>query len=1119
MARLWRVALAASLAISSALATAGAGHAAAAAAHERIPGGTVATLVKRGSVLEAARAHPAAPAVSQSNGLRVLDPKALEAARANPKPSQAVVRDATPARAGIFAHSAPQGPNPIPLESHDAARSQFGQNIEPPDTQVAAGPTQLVEMVNNVVRVTDKSGVQLAAADLNGFFPAAPAGFFYTDPRVLYDAESGRWFATALQFQTSPSFNSNLFIGVSTTSDALQPFDFTFVLQSTTILCDQPKLGVNTDKVTISCASFNANGFVHEDTLIGNKSELLAGLANPHFWLIIDGNLFNAVPAISLSPTTTAFMVENGSLFNAGANVCHTVAFTAFTGAPSTATPNPTPANRTDTCLPFTQTSAPPQAVQPNGAHTIDSGDDRFLSAAWQNGVLWTGGADACTPNGDTMVRSCLRLVEVSTAGPPSVSSSFDLAGTQMYEFNPAVTMQTNGDLFVAFASSSSSFFPNLGIAEVPLAGQASGTPDLVQTSTLSTTTYADAAGFFRWGDYSAAAPDPAVPGAVWLSGEYVAGSGDRAWGTAAWRVDEPPLATSINPNSGPSSGGQSVTITGSFFQPGATVRFSSVGSLATSVVVAPDGSSISARTPSGGFDVGPSSVTVTNPDFQQVTLPGSYTYSGPGPVGNSFFFAEGNTIPGFNETLYLLIPNGPRVSGQGMAQVTYFTEAGPVGPIAHAMTPGEVTPVNVLADVGANHTGVSARVDFNAPGIAERQLNFAIGQWHGSTDKVGVTGPNAEWDFAEGSTLSIFTEFLTLQNPDPTTASNVTINYFLDTGVKVVKTITLPKGSRTTVRVPDGDQTNTSCTIDANGNGVNCGVGPNFNGVSAQVVVNSGPAIIAERPFYVNGFSFGSGAIRDGHVAFGANSPAATWSFAEGTTLGGFNEFLTLQDPGTMASNVTITYFTNAGQTVVRTLTLPPTSRTTLNVNLGNTSPGPTACTVSGGQASNCGVGAGVVGVSASVTVTGGPNIVVERPMYLFRDFGSGPVPGATDVVGANSFGTLFGFSSAQTTAGENDYLTIQNPSSGQATVTIAYYDSAPGFPRTATVVVPANTRQTVQVFGSPSQGGAGPGLTNLGIVVSSDTSVLVEKPTYNSTPARLGATDTLGFTPNPAF
>jgi len=42
---------------------------------------------------------------------------------------------------------------------------------------------------------------------------------------------------------------------------------------------------------------------------------------------------------------------------------------------------------------------------------------------------------------------------------------------------------------------------------------------------------YNDGANSERWGDYSAAAPDPSLAGAMWLTGEYA--TADTAWGTA----------------------------------------------------------------------------------------------------------------------------------------------------------------------------------------------------------------------------------------------------------------------------------------------------------------------------------------------------------------------------------------------------------------------------------------------------------------------------------------------------------------------------------------------------------------------------------------------------------
>jgi hypothetical protein len=460
-------------------------------------------------------------------------------------------------------------------------------------------------------------------------------------------------------------------------------------------------------------------------------------------------------------------------------------------------------------------------------------------------------------------------------------------------------------------------------------------------------------------------------------------------------------------------------------------------------------------------------------------------------------------------------MPNyGDRTSATE-ATITYQTDIG-TSTATHLMTAGQVTAVNVAADVGAGRT-VSAHVHFPFPGVAERALNFTSGAWHGSTDQVGASAPAPEWDFAEGSTFSFFSEFLTLQNPDPATPAATTINYFTDSGQTVTKTLTLPAASRTTISVAAGSTSNATCNV-SGGVAQNCGVGPGVGGVSTQVVVNSGPNIVAERPFYVNNFSFGSGSIRDGHDTFGANAPNSTWYFAEGTTLGGFNAYLTLQNPGAGGANTTITYNTDSGAVVNKTLTLPAHSRTTLAISQGNLASG--SCTVSGGVAQNCGVGPNIGGVSSKVVVTSGPNIVVERPMYMFFNFGTGVVAGAHVVMGANSLQSAFGFSASNTTAGENDYLTVQNPGGTAASVNLTYYDNANGFPVNEVITVAPNSRFTVPVsLPAYNGGGVGPGFSGLGIVVSSTQPILVEKPTYNSNSATYGATDTLGFTPTPAF
>jgi len=85
-----------------------------------------------------------------------------------------------------------------------------------------------------------------------------------------------------------------------------------------------------------------------------------------------------------------------------------------------------------------------------------------------------------------------------------------------------------------------------------------------------------------------------------------------------------PPNVTGISPGSGTVNGGTSVTITGTDFQPGATVT---VGGVAATSVTFVNSTSLTATTGAHVADV--VDVIVTNPDIQTNTLTGAYTYVG----------------------------------------------------------------------------------------------------------------------------------------------------------------------------------------------------------------------------------------------------------------------------------------------------------------------------------------------------------------------------------------------------------------------------------------------------------------------------------------------------------
>ncbi len=90
----------------------------------------------------------------------------------------------------------------------------------------------------------------------------------------------------------------------------------------------------------------------------------------------------------------------------------------------------------------------------------------------------------------------------------------------------------------------------------------------------------------------------------------------------------QPPTITSVSPNSGPTAGGTSVTITGTNFSAGATVKFDTT--LATNVSVV-NSTSITATTPSHA--AGPVNVVVTNANGQSATLTNGFSYATSAPV------------------------------------------------------------------------------------------------------------------------------------------------------------------------------------------------------------------------------------------------------------------------------------------------------------------------------------------------------------------------------------------------------------------------------------------------------------------------------------------------------
>jgi len=388
----------------------------------------------------------------------------------------------------------------------------------PPDTQVAASTKYIMEAVNTGALVLNPAGTVLGSFDLGSLFTGVRGKGQGTDPKVVYDAASGDFFATYL---TRNSSSSTVSLGV--TKDPLGKWVI-YTVNTKSLLQDQPKLGVSSDKITISWND-KGNSGPEEYKVIQKAALVLLKPSAPGVIWGPDSTRLNVIPATQLSPSTTAYAIYHN--YNSAS-----VGVMSFTGVPGVS-----PVSFTEKVLPVAHTTAPPSATQPGTTSPkLDTGDDRLESAVWRDGDLWAGGNDTCRYHTDTAARSCLRIIHISTSSM-TVRRDVDITmvgGDVMY---PAVMTDSQGDFWVAFSSSSAKQFASSEVADASggKIGASIGAIIYHRGSGALNTLGCTKPAVNRFGDYSGAAVNPS-PGAVriWAATEFGALSPaiPCSWGT-----------------------------------------------------------------------------------------------------------------------------------------------------------------------------------------------------------------------------------------------------------------------------------------------------------------------------------------------------------------------------------------------------------------------------------------------------------------------------------------------------------------------------------------------------------------------------------------------------------
>jgi hypothetical protein len=421
----------------------------------------------------------------------------------------------------------------------------------PPDSNGAAGPNHFVEFVNGVFAVYNKAGT-LAVPQITDTQFWSNAGITggtlspgVSDPRIIYDPPSQRWFAA--QINTSSTGNQVL-VARSNSSDPTGSWKAVHFTGNSGF-ADFPTLSADANGVYIGVNNFTSS----TGTSTGKVS----------FFSIPKSDLTKSTPTIAnitkfenLDASSVGFTLQGARDFggSSGAILAIDNVFGIIdrntvmgSGGPG-ATLSPT-----TTKIVGSTDGTPILARQPDGTRTIDAGDRRLSASVFQVGNLLYG-ANTISDNTNSskathdivhwfVVNATTNtLVHQGTIG----ASGFDF-------FYPSIAANASGDFVIAFNRSGGMTSGSSGnisaLAELcsTVSGVVTcGNTFLLQAGQVNDYHLAQDFGISteRWGDYSTTTTDPSDPFAFWTVQEIPLGRDE--WGTQITEIGTVPEPSTL---------------------------------------------------------------------------------------------------------------------------------------------------------------------------------------------------------------------------------------------------------------------------------------------------------------------------------------------------------------------------------------------------------------------------------------------------------------------------------------------------------------------------------------------------------------------------------------------
>ncbi len=483
-------------------------------------------------------------------------------------------------------------------------------NLTPPDVNGAvgySGTTEYVtEMINGYYGVYSPTGVASTQENMNTFWASAagysalgslvgdPTGaqfglagssgaydsksklsIEFTDPRILYDPSSSRWFSSTLAVVEATNttshqqyiLSSSFLVGASRTSNPNGAWSgFVVPSQPTPVATVKP----------VSGSSYSVNAWADFDTLGVNGGNLylngnLYFAPNPS-----TGGYYAGFPQNTFIGSSNILAIPKGSLLAAmpsvgGYQVLHNIpSFTNqaaqnFSGSTTTGyfygTPNSNFNQLVQTTLVGTSAgnyqmqqgigstvslnvgngnTAVPAAGQPGLPGSISVGDFRLSSnLTTAEGLIW-GTQTVANPTNPTL--DAVRWFAINPSNNTVLAQGI-LTNSSNSLYYGSIAVSTTGAIVIDFAESGSAQYISTYIATGTFNGTnvTIGTPTLLHAGTGIYLQQGLASGAAaRWGDYSTVQVDPNNPSEFWIFQELPNGTNQNQWDTQITAIDPP---------------------------------------------------------------------------------------------------------------------------------------------------------------------------------------------------------------------------------------------------------------------------------------------------------------------------------------------------------------------------------------------------------------------------------------------------------------------------------------------------------------------------------------------------------------------------------------------------